>query len=633
MNRPLGAALAAAALVFVGLAAAPPASAAAPVVTVTPDTGLVSGQVVTLEGTGFTPDTPVRVGQCATWEDCDFPWRWPMADGSGHFVTAFTVQRMLPQTHYFEITAAPAQGLRDGDTIAVDVPRLALSDCATVPGGCFLMAHSDPIVGEPVGASATIGFDAAAPVPDRVYEVAQGIGEQAIASEDPLMWADWTFAPDVGAAAAPVVIDPTAGPVSAPLVVHSRVTTAGWTGQADAPPGYEWDCGSVFDATCRVALLWYDAGVLVNWKMAGPTLEFPSVVQVDPPDSGGLATARGWGFDPGTTLSLEQCTEGPTAESPRCAPVGRADVDAAGEFATTVQLSRLLYDGSQLSVAVTPDRSVIDGQLVAVHIEGLPAAETATDCASGCWLAAFGDGEAAFVELEGLGVVDVPSMSVRVGQVVTEGPNDPTPDWYWLSFDGSTVLGIGLDEVADDGTFDWGSQAQRLVSAARWTDLSTPVAWDCADPALDPDDVHAQAVCGYAVELTRSDVDDIAFAVAPVGFVSRGPQVTVDPYAWIASGTHRVTVTGKVLCAASTTHVHIEGVLTQSGRRSSAQAVFRTDLANCSGTMSWTAVAYPTTKAFLSSGSAGLAGQVTAAGLLDGTLSPSTVTLRTTAKK
>ncbi|WP_331739259.1 enediyne antibiotic chromoprotein (plasmid) [Streptomyces sp. NBC_00637] len=51
--------------VGLGIAIVPSASAATPVVTVTPATGLSNGAAVTITATGLTPGTVYHVGQCA----------------------------------------------------------------------------------------------------------------------------------------------------------------------------------------------------------------------------------------------------------------------------------------------------------------------------------------------------------------------------------------------------------------------------------------------------------------------------------------------------------------------------------------------------------------------------------------
>jgi hypothetical protein len=91
---------------------------AGPSVTVTPDTGLVDGQTVTVQGSGFDPlTTSIGVAQCpvgGTFADCIGQKIIPASGGS--FSTTFTVQR-------FALTV----------------------DCASVARRCFIGASNlDP---------------------------------------------------------------------------------------------------------------------------------------------------------------------------------------------------------------------------------------------------------------------------------------------------------------------------------------------------------------------------------------------------------------------------------------------------------------------------------------------------------
>ena len=72
--------------------AAPPT----PTVTVTPATGLTSGQAVTVSGTGFFPDSYVYVRECAVSDvNCSGPSAYLQADGNGAFSVPLTVRLLV----------------------------------------------------------------------------------------------------------------------------------------------------------------------------------------------------------------------------------------------------------------------------------------------------------------------------------------------------------------------------------------------------------------------------------------------------------------------------------------------------------------------------------------------------------
>jgi hypothetical protein len=89
-----------------------PASAASALV-VTPNTGLVDFQIVTVDGTGFPPNTSVGLVQCTNGAadpttDCDLnTLQIPTTDGNGDYSTPFTVQRLIT-TSAGQIDCAPA---------------------------------------------------------------------------------------------------------------------------------------------------------------------------------------------------------------------------------------------------------------------------------------------------------------------------------------------------------------------------------------------------------------------------------------------------------------------------------------------------------------------------------------------
>jgi hypothetical protein len=112
-----------------------------PTITVTPSTDLVQGQKVSVTGTGFAPNSFVRVSQCLTSEDedgfCPSFGAFARTDANGAFVSEYAV----------------ARGVRtfDGDNPVVD--------CASGPGVCSLAAFADDD-----RASQVLDFDPNAPL-------------------------------------------------------------------------------------------------------------------------------------------------------------------------------------------------------------------------------------------------------------------------------------------------------------------------------------------------------------------------------------------------------------------------------------------------------------------------------------
>jgi hypothetical protein len=118
---------------------------------VTPSSGLVSGQVVTVTGSGFTPSAQVVLSDCLTETTLGYCGGIPpdsaFAGSSGNFTYQFRVGR---------------------GTFDESVYPPALVDCARAPEECSVFAF----VGDPVErASAPISFDASVPPPSAVVTV------------------------------------------------------------------------------------------------------------------------------------------------------------------------------------------------------------------------------------------------------------------------------------------------------------------------------------------------------------------------------------------------------------------------------------------------------------------------------
>jgi Neocarzinostatin family len=114
--------VAAAALDFDSSVPLPPA----PTISVTPDTGLVQGQSVTVTGSNFAPNAQIFLSECSTGGSSTYGCGSGIggsatADGIGAFSATFTVQR----------------GIRDYDTYPPTV-----IDCASAPQACSMQAFA-----------------------------------------------------------------------------------------------------------------------------------------------------------------------------------------------------------------------------------------------------------------------------------------------------------------------------------------------------------------------------------------------------------------------------------------------------------------------------------------------------------
>jgi len=129
------------AVVAVGLWAVP--AGATPLLTVTPNTGLLDGQSVSVSASGYTPGAGLAVLECTTGasseSDCDLSTvAYVNADASGAVSTTYGVFRVI-------FTANDGAGV----------------DCA--PSQCVLVVAN--IGDQTEAASAALGFDASVPPP------------------------------------------------------------------------------------------------------------------------------------------------------------------------------------------------------------------------------------------------------------------------------------------------------------------------------------------------------------------------------------------------------------------------------------------------------------------------------------
>lgn len=90
-------------------------------ITVTPDTGLVDGQTVTVAGTGFAPDSVMFVLQCRVGATTNYSCGWVgyatvQSDGSGAFTTSLQLNRLL-----YTFSGAPVFDCTPAGSCAVTV--------------------------------------------------------------------------------------------------------------------------------------------------------------------------------------------------------------------------------------------------------------------------------------------------------------------------------------------------------------------------------------------------------------------------------------------------------------------------------------------------------------------------------
>ncbi|MEV8309165.1 enediyne antibiotic chromoprotein [Streptomyces flavidovirens] len=108
--------LGAAAVAALAFSAAP--ASAAPVVTVSPSTGLSDGQSVTVAGNGYTAGAEVAVAQCSGGDKCVSTATTAKVGADGRFTTGYTVRKTFTATDW-----------STGSTVSVDC---AVQQCQLV---------------------------------------------------------------------------------------------------------------------------------------------------------------------------------------------------------------------------------------------------------------------------------------------------------------------------------------------------------------------------------------------------------------------------------------------------------------------------------------------------------------------
>ncbi len=107
-----------------------------PAVTVSPSTGLVNGQAVTVSGAGFSPNASIGMSQCRAGatspSDCDVSIsRIVQADANGSFSTQFPVHTQL------QIPGSSPSGPPGPGPVPI-TPTVTTLDCRTAPGACSI---------------------------------------------------------------------------------------------------------------------------------------------------------------------------------------------------------------------------------------------------------------------------------------------------------------------------------------------------------------------------------------------------------------------------------------------------------------------------------------------------------------
>jgi len=108
-----------------------------PTITVSPATGLVDGQAVTVSGSGFSPYASVGMSQCragaTSSSDCASTFQVALADANGSFSAQLTVHTQLQITNF--MTSAPLEAAP-----VLFTPTVTTVDCTSALGACIIGA-------------------------------------------------------------------------------------------------------------------------------------------------------------------------------------------------------------------------------------------------------------------------------------------------------------------------------------------------------------------------------------------------------------------------------------------------------------------------------------------------------------
>jgi hypothetical protein len=283
----------------------PPPPAA---ITVTPNTGLASGDEVTVAGTGFAPNSDVIANQCPTGGAPFCPYSsgsFTTTDASGAFSTSLRLTR----------------GVLEGYSPP------AITDCAASSGACSVFAYS---FDQGDQAEAPLDFDGSVPIGAPSVAVTPGtldLPDRALLSVDATGFTpdETVFVLECPASAPYVfctqesqnsVLADSTGAVHVDLRVHR---TLGYGSFGGAPT----DCAAAV-GTCVIRVSSGSEPLRTTDVPLGfdPTAVAPpptlTVSPAGPWTDGQQVTVTGSGFTPGASLGLAECTAAGEPTASRC---------------------------------------------------------------------------------------------------------------------------------------------------------------------------------------------------------------------------------------------------------------------------------------------------------------------------
>lgn len=346
-----------------------------PVMSVDPDEGLVDGQVVHVEASGFAPGANLSLSQCTQTEDLGLVCRWNTsdsiaADGSGSFSADVEVRRLVASWD-------------DSEPV----------DCAAAPGTCFVEARSYE---EPLDrARVPISFDPEvppSPPPSLAVDPSSGLADRqevavdgdGFAPGDEIYVRECTVDPGYGTACTwasdtPIVAGDD-GSVSTTLRVRRTIALDPFgggegaaTGSSAASSAFEGtatvDCAQE-PGTCFVEARSYEelldrARVPLSFDPEAPPFP-PPAVTVDPTTDlvdRQSVHVSGSGFSPGLPLSVAECAVSPDPGYPPnpCRYLRTVTADDRGEIAHDIAVRRMVGSMSHdpVDCAQEPGRCVL----------------------------------------------------------------------------------------------------------------------------------------------------------------------------------------------------------------------------------------------------------------------------------
>jgi hypothetical protein len=318
------------------LVAAPTAGAAAATMTITPSTGLVDGQVVSVVVTGLTPNTLGGMAQCAGgygYEGCDSSaLQLEDVDGSGGFTADYSVQAILhtPAGTFDCREAVSACVLAANTTYATE--GAAITPISFDPSGPLLppptiaVTPSTDLVDRQAVTLTGEHFR-----PNRAVAVRQCVG----GASEPLQCRQSYSQPAI-----------TVGPDG------TLSTTFGVRAILHADDGSTIDCRSAAGA-CELQAGPYDpaapqATAALTFDPDAPLAPAPTLTATPSTGlvDGQAVTASGAGFMPSTLVGVSECATTPSLATCRSGRVAMADT--TGAFSVAVDLRTRFWAGEIL---------------------------------------------------------------------------------------------------------------------------------------------------------------------------------------------------------------------------------------------------------------------------------------------